>query len=92
MEIIAPSPPQAFKPCPQCRSVNAQRLIYTWWGGSLGPRLLRLVKCPVCKTVYNGQTGLRSTERIILYVIVELIIGVILAGICILMNELGRLL
>jgi uncharacterized protein (DUF983 family) len=59
-----------FAPCPQCGGSNAAALNFTWWGGALGPRLLKQVKCNACGRKYNGKTGGDSTAGIVIYMIV----------------------
>ena len=56
-----------YAPCPKCRSANAERLKFTWWGGVLGPKLLNHVKCPACGHKFNGMTGADNTARIAIY-------------------------
>ena len=57
----------AYAPCPKCRSVGAQRMKFTWWGGVLGPRILSHVKCPACGFAYNGKSGRENTAGIVIY-------------------------
>jgi len=54
-------------PCPKCGSKNVEPVRFTWWGGTLGPRLLNHVKCKECGTTYNGKTGKSNLPYIILY-------------------------
>ncbi len=72
-----------YAPCPNCGSTNATRIGFTWWGGALGPALLKLVRCNQCNTQYNGKTGKSSTKGIILYSIVGISLGICL---CIAIN------
>jgi hypothetical protein len=51
---------------------------FTWWGGVLGPRLLKHVKCNGCGTTYNGKSGQSNTTNIVVY---SVILGVISFGI-----------
>lgn len=59
-----------FAPCPKCGGAAAERMNFTWWGGMLGPKILTHVKCPVCKTAYNGKTGKDNTTNIVIYSVV----------------------
>jgi hypothetical protein len=65
--------------CPNCSSQVASPVGFTWWGGALGPRLFKVVKCSECKTQYNGRTGGRMTKVIILYQLIAFAILVPLA-------------
>lgn len=67
-------------PCPNCKSTDAERVSFTWWGGWMGPRLFKLVKCRNCGTQYNGRTGRSNTTAIAIYTVV--VIFVALAGTC----------
>lgn len=62
-----------FSPCPKCGSLAAQQMKFTWWGGVLGPKLLTHVKCPDCKTTFNGKSGKDNTKNIVLYSVVILV-------------------
>ena len=57
----------AYAPCPQCNTSDAEKLKFTWWGGVLGPKLLTHVKCQACGKKYNGKTGRDNTVNIIIY-------------------------
>jgi predicted nucleic-acid-binding Zn-ribbon protein len=63
-----------FAACPKCRQSNARQLSFTWWGGALGPKILKHVKCESCGTKYNGKTGQSNTNGIIVY---SLVVGAI---------------
>jgi uncharacterized protein (DUF983 family) len=62
-----------FAPCPKCKASNAEKISFTWWGGLLGPKILKHVKCLSCGTKYNGKTGRDNTTGIIIY---SLVVGV----------------
>jgi hypothetical protein len=62
--------------CPNCGGSNAAKVSFTWWGGALGPALLTHVKCPDCKTAYNGKTGQSNTTAIIIYQVIAFAIVV----------------
>lgn len=66
-----------FAPCPKCSNSNAEQLKFTWWGGLLGPKLLKHVKCNSCGAKYNGKTGKDNTTNIIIY---SVVVGVIVFG------------
>ncbi len=72
-----------YAPCPNCGSTNATKIGFTWWGGALGPTLLKLVQCNQCKTQYNGKTGKSNKTGIMLYSIIGIAIGI---SLCILIN------
>lgn len=63
-----------FAPCPKCSNSNAEQLKFTWWGGVLGPKILKHVKCGSCGAKYNGKSGKDNTAGIIIY---SLVVGVI---------------
>lgn len=67
----------AYAPCPQCGETNAQRVRFTWWGGLLGPKILKHVKCPGCGKAYNGKTGKENTTGIVIY---SVIVGIVVLG------------
>ncbi len=58
---------QQYAACPKCGSTDAKKVKYTWWGGALGPSLLKHVKCNSCGTEYNGKTGRSNQTNIIIY-------------------------
>jgi transposase-like protein len=64
--------------CPQCNSLNVAAVSYTWWGGFIGPKLLKHTKCNDCKFTYNRKTRQSNTTPIILY---SVIIFVVVFGI-----------
>ena len=66
-----------FAPCPKCSNSNAEQLKFTWWGGLIGPKILKHVKCQSCGAKYNGKTGKDNTAGIVIY---TLIVGVIVFG------------
>ena len=66
-----------FAPCPKCSNSNAEQLKFTWWGGLIGPKILKHVKCQSCGAKYNGKTGKDNTTGIVIY---TLIVGVIVFG------------
>jgi hypothetical protein len=61
-------------PCPRCGSADVVQPSYTWWGGFIGAKMLKHVKCQRCGNGYNGVTGASNTPKIILYQVVILII------------------
>ena len=63
-----------FAPCPTCRRPDPEQLKFTWWGGVLGPKLFKHVKCRGCGTAYNGKTGQSNTTNIVIY---SVVVGVI---------------
>jgi transposase-like protein len=63
-----------YVPCPKCGSTNVQKVNYTMWGGMIGPRLLKHVKCQDCKATFNGKTGKSNSGAIALYLAVTFLI------------------
>ncbi len=61
-------------PCPSCGSSDVVQPSYTWWGGFIGAKMLKHVKCQGCGNGYNGVTGKSNTVGIILYQLVILVI------------------
>lgn len=61
--------------CPKCDSLNVNAVGYTWWGGVIGPRLLKHTKCTDCKFTYNRKTRKSNTTAIIIYSVVLAVIG-----------------
>ncbi len=72
-----------YAPCPNCGSTSATKVGWTWWGGALGPVLLKLVQCTNCKTQYNGKTGKSNKNAILIYSIVGIAIAI---SLCVLIN------
>lgn len=56
-----------FAPCPNCASTEADKQVFTWWGGIIGPALLTHVKCKSCGTTYNGKSGKSNNKAIAIY-------------------------
>jgi hypothetical protein len=67
--------------CPRCGSPYATAVKFAWWGGFLGPKMLSHVKCSQCGNAYNGKTGRPNTTGIVIYTVVAIVLGVILAGV-----------
>jgi hypothetical protein len=60
----------AYAPCPKCNGQHAAPVKFTWWGGVLGPKLLKHVKCAACGHSYNGKTGRDNTKGIVIYFVI----------------------
>ena len=57
--------------CPKCgREGETIPVTFTWWGGVVGPRMLRHVECPACHARFNGETGQSNDAAIRLYIAV----------------------
>jgi len=69
-----------YAPCPNCGSISAAKVKYTWWGGALGPSMFTHVKCDNCKTEYNGKTGKSNQTNIIIYFLAVLVIAFCVCG------------
>ena len=78
-----------YAPCPFCNARNAEKIKFTWWGGLLGPKLLKHVKCLGCGKGYNGKTGKDNTTNIVIYSIVVAV--VVLGFVLVLFTALGVL-
>jgi hypothetical protein len=59
-----------YVPCPTCRRPDPEQVKFTWWGGVLGPRIFKHVKCNGCGLTYNGKTGQSNTTNIVVYSVV----------------------
>jgi transposase-like protein len=63
-----------YVPCPRCYSPNPEKVNFTWWGGMVGPRVLKHVKCRGCGATYNGKSGRSNTTSIVIYSIIVFVI------------------
>jgi hypothetical protein len=63
-----------YVPCPRCQSPNVTPVNFTWWGGAIGPRILKLVKCQQCGLSYKGKTGQSPTRDIVIYTVVLIVV------------------
>jgi hypothetical protein len=43
--------------CPQCNNIGATKVNFTFWGGLIGPKIMKQVRCIACGQNFNGQTG-----------------------------------
>jgi len=80
---VAPPPPApAVQPvpgqvvCPKCGGANCRRVSFTWWGGAVGPAILKHTKCNNCGATFNGRTGQSNTTGIVIYSVVVGVIGI----------------
>ena len=74
--------------CPQCGSATATKVSFSWWGGAVGPALLKHVKCGQCGAKYNGKTGKSNTVGIVIYFIVVTIVALVaFVGVRLLLNS-----
>ena len=79
-------PPQAgwqagmgeYVPCPRCSRPDPEKVKFTWWGGVLGPSLLKHVKCNGCGMTYNGKSGQSNTTNIVIYSVVLGVISLVI--------------
>lgn len=58
---------ETFAPCPRCGETEGMRIGFTWWGGKLGPWVLKHVRCLNCGMKYNGRSGRPNLGGILLY-------------------------
>jgi hypothetical protein len=72
--------PSQYVPCPKCGSTDVKKVSYTWWGGALGPSLLKQVRCNNCKTEYNGKTGKSNSTNILIYFLVTFVVAFCVCG------------
>jgi hypothetical protein len=66
--VLVQPPDELVAPCFHCGCQQAIKVKNTWWGGRLGPRLLRHVKCVRCGHGFDGKTGLSNQRRIWMYI------------------------
>jgi transposase-like protein len=59
-----------YLPCPRCTRPDPEQIKFTWWGGVIGPRLFKHVKCNGCGLTYNGKSGQSNTTNIVVYSVV----------------------
>lgn len=71
-----------YAACPQCGQSSAEKVNFTWWGGILGPKILKHVKCKACGKAYNGKTGRDNTTGIVIY---SAVVAVIVLGLVVVM-------
>jgi len=64
--------------CPRCGGAQFAPVTYTWWGGFLGPKLLRHVKCANCGARFNGKTGKDNTTGIVIYCVAGGVLGLVI--------------
>lgn len=76
-----PQPPPGWQPgmseyvaCPRCARPDPEQVKFTWWGGILGPRMFKHVKCRWCGMTYNGKTGQSNTTNIVIYSVVAFVV------------------
>jgi rubredoxin len=73
--------PVTVHPCPSCGGRDAEKVTFSWWGGMLGPRMIKQVRCRQCRSTFRGDSGKPDTGFIVGYVIVT---GVIALGVIVL--------
>ena len=59
----------SYAPCPRCGGC-AEPVKFTWWGGAIGPKILKHVKCSNCRYACNGKTGKDTTTGILIYFVI----------------------
>jgi hypothetical protein len=69
--------------CPKCAAdVEPLPVGFTWWGGFVGPKMLKHVECPACHARFNGETGTSNEGAIRLYIaIITLAVIMVMIGI-----------
>lgn len=53
--------------CPKCSGTQTKEIKYTWWGGVLAPKLMKLQKCEGCGFLFNRETNKPVTGAIVGY-------------------------
>ena len=56
---------QVNMPCPRCRQVGANIRTWSWWGGLIGPKIMKHATCMFCQQDFNYQTGKPITGQTI---------------------------
>ena len=56
---------QVNMPCPRCRQVGASIRKWSWWGGLIGPKIMKQATCRFCQQDFNYQTGKPITGQTI---------------------------
>ena len=66
---------QVTAACPRCgATAGHKRPKFTWWGGLLGPKLLKHAVCGGCGAGFNAETGKSNTGAIVVYSLVAFVI------------------
>jgi transposase-like protein len=65
--------------CPRCGSPNIRKPSWTGWGGFIGPLIINHWICNQCSFGFNPKTGKSTTGAIVIYVVVSLMLGLIIA-------------
>lgn len=66
-------------PCPCCGTTAVQQLKYTLWGGTLGPRILGLVRCRACALTFRGRNGRKAGTAIAIYCVASVLLTALIA-------------
>jgi len=83
------NPPSPYVPCPRCGNPYPQPVGYTLWGGFIGPKLLKHVKCHQCGYTFNGKTGQSNDKAILLYLTVPVVVLVLLLMACLICSAMS---
>lgn len=82
-------PRGSYADCPQCGSPgHATKVIYTWWGGFIGPLIFSLVQCSECGAQYNGSSGSDSSTGVTVWKVLS-IISIVIALLLIAFSFIG---
>jgi ribosomal protein S27E len=80
-----------YADCPNCDAPgDASPVVFTWWGGMIGPRLLSHVRCNDCGTCYNGSSGKSNDTAILIYTLVSVFISLMILGLVLIATILGH--
>jgi hypothetical protein len=80
-----------YADCPNCDAPgDASPVVFTWWGGMIGPRLLSHVRCDDCGTCYNGSSGKSNDTAILIYTLVSVFISLMILGLVLIATILGH--
>lgn len=66
------------KNCPKCNSENIAPVRWTWWGGAVGPAIIKTSKCSDCGAQFNTNTGGSNSTAIGIYIGVSIAIALVL--------------
>jgi hypothetical protein len=66
--------PSQSASCPECSDTLSKPVIFTWWGGIVGPKMLHHVECSKCAARFNGRTGKSNAKAIKIYVVASVLV------------------
>lgn len=64
-------------PCPGCGDTTARkRVMFTWWGGFVGPWLIGHVICRQCGTGFSERTGKSTATAVAVAITIAVVLAV----------------